>query len=411
MSALAIMTKLLSLVTSVATERGYVSVLVLPAIAGLLVMLLLIVSQQQRLQQRWHLQSAADNMALSAATIIAREFNLLAIINRALIANQVTQGQLLGLASWYSNLTSATDRLALVSSVIPYVNVVTRHLANALGQVERPLHLILNSALTMQRVLLSTLQTAQWMIRASFAMMIPQSLAEVAQVQQIEQKPWTLLHSPGLVEFPWLWWRYLPLQHASKDGDLLLEMTQSSRDPFSKNRSYKWFDAGFIKAQKAGGSELVTVENGRWAWQAMDTVALHIRLLFKREEIPWGDGATYQTRSIKQVTASEFGDSSGLNPRATQLGLLTQKKMGVTGTPSYFNQEHLAPDDWPSVIIKFDHVIAKAGVRFSRPLSVIPRRDKRIEHANMFNALWEPELQSLNTTEKFVLSRFSRGSL
>ncbi|GAB3298702.1 hypothetical protein [Pseudidiomarina andamanensis] len=405
------MMKSLSLVTNVMNERGYVSVLILPAVAGLLLVLLLIVTQQQRLQQRWHLQSAADNMALSAATIIAREFNLLAIINRALIANQVTQGQLLGLASWYSNLSSASDRLALVSSVIPYVNIITRQLANAVAQVEQPLNLVLTSALTMQRVLFSTLQTAQWMIRASFAMMIPQSLTEVAQAQNIKQQTWTLLHSPGLVEFPWLWWRYLPIQHASRDNDLLLDMTQSSRDPFSKNRSYKWFDAGVIKAQKAGGSELITVKNGRWAWQAMDTVALHIRLLFKREEIPWGEGATYQTGSIDQVTESQFGESSRLNPRATQLGLLNQKRMGVTDTPSYFNQEHLAPDDWPSVIIKFNDVIAKAGVRFSRPKTVIPRRDKRIEHANLFNALWEPELQSLSTTEKFILSRFSWDNL
>ncbi|WP_126760470.1 hypothetical protein [Pseudidiomarina marina] len=405
------MTKLLSLVIKMQGDRGYVSVLILPAIAGLLILLVLIVSQQQRLQQRWHLQSAADNMAISAATIIAREFNLIAIINRALIANHVAQGQLLGLASWLSNLNSATERLALVSSIIPYVNVITRHLATAVNHIERPINRIINSALMMQRALLASLQTAQWMIRASFAMMIPKSLAEIAQVQKIEQHSWTLLHAPGILKFPWLWWRYLPLQHASRDDGLLLEMTQNSRDPFSKSRSYKWFDGGLIKAQKAGGSELVASKNGQWAWQSMDTVALHLRLLFKREEIPWGDGTTYQNRLLNNVNENQFGESRRLNPRATQLALINQQRLGTTDTPYYFSRERLDPSDWPSVIIKFDHVISKAGIRFSRPQTIMPRAKISIERANMFNALWEPELQSLSAQEKLILSRFAQDSL
>jgi|AZIJ01.1.fsa_nt_gi hypothetical protein len=405
------MMKLQNLEINMRSERGYVSVLVLPAVAGLLAMLLVVVSQQQRLQQRWHLQSAADNMALSAATIIAREFNLIAVINRALIANQVTQGQLLGLASWFSSIRSATERLALVTSIVPYLNVVTGHLAKAVKYAERPLHIIVNSALVLQRILLSTLQTAQWMIRASFAMMIPKSLAEIAKVQNISQHSWTLFHSPGLIEFPWLWWRYMPLQHGARDNDLLREMTQSSRDDFSSKRSYKWFDAGFVKARKAGGSDLVMVNQGRWAWQSMDTVALHIRWLFKREEIPWGEGVTYQSRNITSVTENQFGESRQINPRATQLALIDQQNMGTTTTPYYFNKEQLEVDDWPSVIIKFDDVFAKAGVRFSRPQSVLPRATKTTEQANLFNALWESELQSLNAPEKLILSRFAQGEL
>src|SRR5690554_2411241 len=144
--------KLLSLATNSSASAGYVSILTLPVVAALLLLLLGSATQQHRLQRQWHLQSAADAMALSAATIMAREFNLLAIVNRAIIANQVTRGQLLGLSSWYSNLATAALRLAVVSSVIPYVNVLTRYLATIMQRIEQPLRAIIQAALVMQQV-------------------------------------------------------------------------------------------------------------------------------------------------------------------------------------------------------------------------------------------------------------------
>src|SRR5690554_7390715 len=65
--------KLLSLATNSSASAGYVSILTLPVVAALLLLLLGSATQQHRLQRQWHLQSAADAMALSAATIRSEE--------------------------------------------------------------------------------------------------------------------------------------------------------------------------------------------------------------------------------------------------------------------------------------------------------------------------------------------------
>ena len=131
------MMKLPSRATKFTSAAGYVSILTLPVIAAVLLLLLGSATQQHRIQRQWYLQSAADTMVLSAATIMAREFNLLAIVNRALIANQVTHGQLLGLSSWYSHLATACLRLASVSSVFPYVNLITRYFTPMMHRLDQ----------------------------------------------------------------------------------------------------------------------------------------------------------------------------------------------------------------------------------------------------------------------------------
>lgn len=399
------MMKLPSQATKFTSAAGYVSILTLPVIAAVLLLLLGSATQQHRIQRQWYLQSAADTMVLSAATIMAREFNLLAIVNRALIANQVTHGQLLGLSSWYSHLATAALRLATVSSVIPYVNVITRYLATMMQRLEQPLQMMIQAALSMQQVVETVLQTAQWLIRSSFAMLIPQTLAEIARHQQLTNQPWVLLHSPGILEFPWLWWRAATPTSATNDDHLFADMVTASQDPFSQNRSYRWFDAGLVKVEKTGGSDLQVEQYGRWSWQALDTVAVHINLLFTRQEIPWGYGAAYQTNAITRLTNDGFGRSRAINRRTSSMALSRQKNYGVIQAPHYFNQTALAPSQWPSVILQFDGVVAKAGLRFSRP-EPIPRKDGRQERANLFNPLWEPELQPLQASEKLILERF-----
>src|SRR5690554_8200809 len=87
-----------------------------------------------------------------------------------------------------------------------------------------------------------------------------------------------------------------------QDESLLADMVTASRDPFSQSRSYRWLDGGLVRIQKTGGSELQVEQYGRWGWQALDTVAVHINLLFTRQEIPWGYGAAYQTTAINRMT-------------------------------------------------------------------------------------------------------------
>lgn len=401
--------KLLTRKTKSWRTTGYISTFLLPALAGVLMLFLAMTSHQHKLQQRWHLQSAADAMAHSAATIMAREFNILAVLNRSLIANQVAQAQLLGLSSWYRTIASATNRLALVTSWIPYVNVVAGQLSRVVTTINRPLQGMIKVGLALQQSLIMAIHATQMTVRFSFAQIIPETLAELANIQQIQTHEWSLVHSPGLVDFPWLWWTFIPPKSVTNDDGKFAKLVNDSRDPFSKKRSYHWFKIGIIKAAKAGGAELVRERNGHWSWQSLDTVALHLKILFYRKEIPWGNGATFRGRKITRAKRNNFGGSRRTNPSTTSWALKTQYKMGGFNNPRYFDRTNLERSTWPSIIVIFDEVIAKAGIEYSRPLTIFPRVDKKPEKANLYNALWEPKLQPLSVQEKSVISLFKQA--
>lgn len=398
--------KLLTRGTKMYTSRGYLSTFMLPVIAGLLSLFVAIAASQHEVQKRWHLQTAADAMAHSAATIMAREMNVLAVFNRAIIANQVAQGQLLGLSSWFSNIESASERLALVTFWIPYVNAVTAQLSRIVTTIDRPLQSFIDVGLALQESLLTALQLAQVAVRFSFAQIIPETLAQLSQIQNIETEQWSLVHSPGLITFPWLWWTFIPPQSAVNDDERLIKLVRASRDPFSKSRSYNWFNAGLVKGKKTGGNELIVSRHGYWSWQALDTVAVHINMLFRRTEVPWGNGAAYRGSKITRTRAADFGASQSINPTATRWALSSQNNMGSVRSPRYFDRTNLEVSEWPSVLVIFDQVVAKAGVRYSRPASAFPRSDRTPEKANLYNALWEPELRSLSALEKVTTVQF-----
>ncbi|WP_141656148.1 hypothetical protein [Pseudidiomarina woesei] len=387
-------------------SRGYLSTLMIPVLAGLLALFVGIASSQHEIQKRWHLQSAADAMVLSAATIMAREMNILAVFNRAIVANQVAQAQLLGLSSWYSNIDSASERLALVTFWVPYVNAVTAQLSRIIATIDRPLQQLIQIGLALQETLITAIQLAQVTVRFSFAQIIPESLAQLARLQNIESEQWSLVHSPGLVNFPWLWWTFIPLQSATNDDERLANLIRRSRDPFSKSRTFNWFNAGLVKGKKAGGTELVISSHGDWSWQALDTVAVHIDMLFRREEIPWGNGVSYRGERIGRADPTQFGASARTNPRATQWALTDQVAKGRVNSSSYFDRDDLSAAEWPKVLLIFEQAVAKAGVRYSRPASVFPRADNKPEKANLYNALWQPELQQLTTAEKLMITQF-----
>lgn len=387
-------------------SRGYLSTLMVPILAGLLALFVGIASSQHEIQKRWHLQSAADTMAFSAATIMAREMNILAVFNRAIVANQVAQAQLLGLSSWYSNIDSASERLALVTFWVPYVNAVTAQLSRIVTTIDRPLQQLIQIGLALQESLITAIQLAQVTVRFSFAQIIPESLAQLARLQNIESQRWSLVHSPGLVNFPWLWWTFIPPQSATNDDERLANLIRNSRDPFSKSRTFNWFNAGLVKGKKAGGTELITTSDGNWSWQALDTVAVHIDMLFRREEIPWGNGASFRGERIDRAEPTKFGTSARTNPRATRWALTDQVSRGRANNSSYFDRNDLSVSEWPAVLLIFEQVVAKAGVRYSRPNTVFPRADNKPEKANLYNALWQPELQPLTTAEKLVIAQF-----
>ncbi|KFZ30121.1 hypothetical protein IDSA_11765 [Pseudidiomarina salinarum] len=386
-------------------QRGYLSVLLLPLLTALLLLALGMISQSSDNRERWLRQTVADNMAGSAAVLLARELNLLAILNRALLGNQLVLAQLVGIASWYAMMQDTAARAAKITAWIPYLNAVTRQIQVMTDTVGQPLNYILRLGIAVQQGLTTAIQLAQGLIRLSFATLIPATLTTIAARHGFEEESFDLFHAPGLLPLQWRWWAYLPLQTTATDDDVLKELMSHSLDPFSQERSYSWFNLSFFKIRKAGGARLQIDNAGNWSWQAMDTVSVHTRILFSRVEVPWGDGAGYLGQPVSAAAADDFGGSPRINSRASRWALAAQGSMGRQATPlKYFNRRRFDVTNLPAAIIRFGDVLARAGVRFSRPRSLFPRADDRTEQPNLFNALWEGELQSLTMQDKLVLA-------
>ncbi len=384
-------------------QRGYLSVLLLPILTGLLLLTLALIGNGQQLRQHYYRQTMVDNLAISAAVLMAREMNLLAIMNRAILANQLSIAQLVGIASWYQMVASTSSNSATVTAWVPYLNAVTQQFNQAVRRVEQPLKRVLETGITLQHGLLRGIMQAQTMVRLSFASLIPRTLTDIAKLHKLDDVQWRLLHAPGLFEFPLRWWSYLPRQRSGSDNQQLAELMQDSLDPFSKARSYDWLRLGIVRLRKAGGSELTVTTAGSWNWQALDTVSLHARLLWLRREIPWGYGSSYLQQAIQGLEPSQFGDSRRINNRASRLARALQQRLRASPPTMHYYHRADLHKQLPQVIVLSGTAVAKSSVFFSRPKSLFARSDGVDEQPNLFNALWQSRLESLNAADKAVI--------
>ncbi|GIU04067.1 hypothetical protein TUM4261_03240 [Shewanella sp. c952] len=74
--------------------------------------------------ERIRMQNTADNVAYSTTTMVTRDMNIIAITNRAMVANQVAIGQMVALASWANmvqEFAGNLETLGYFAQVIPYV--------------------------------------------------------------------------------------------------------------------------------------------------------------------------------------------------------------------------------------------------------------------------------------------------
>lgn len=387
--------------------KGYTAAWLLPILAALMVLLLGAMQRGVEVRESWYQQNIADNMAVSAAVLMAREMNLLAITNRALLANELSIAQVVGIASWYQMMKDVADRSAIISAWIPYLNSITSTIARIVRRMERPLNQVLQGVIYFQQAITTALRATQWYARLAFAMEIPRTLSQIYQQHGQQGDAWQLLHAPGIVPAPWLWWTFIPPQRSGNDAGLSQRLMHASLDAFSAKRSYPWFDLIGLELAKAGGARLVVNDAGAWHWQGIDTVSLHVRGLLDSTELAVGDGASYLGDQIQRIEVEHFGGSAATNPTATEWAADSQLAMGRYATTfSYFNRPQLAPEDWPKVIVRLPQATSKAGVFYSRPQRWFARRDEQLEQANLFNALWQERLESLTLRDRTMLSLF-----
>lgn len=90
-------------------QRGQAAVFVMLFLAILLVASLALFKVGKITSNKMQLQNAADAAAYSMSVVEARDLNFAAYMNRAMVANEVAIGQLVGLASWAYHFKSFAD--------------------------------------------------------------------------------------------------------------------------------------------------------------------------------------------------------------------------------------------------------------------------------------------------------------
>lgn len=113
-------------------QRGQAAVFVLALLGVVLVCAVFLYQSGRITSEKMQLQNAADAAAFSASTLEARSLNFAAYTNRAMVANEVAVGQLIGLLSWADELTQTeeycdvyTDAIELAGDILAALLVET----------------------------------------------------------------------------------------------------------------------------------------------------------------------------------------------------------------------------------------------------------------------------------------------
>jgi len=116
-------------------QAGQAAVFVLLFLGILLSELNFLYKQGRITSDKMEMQNAADAAAYSIAVTEARDLNFAAYMNRAMVANEVAIGQLMGLASWAFHFRSFGDFLELYAKGFDVIPIIGNAIAGALRGV------------------------------------------------------------------------------------------------------------------------------------------------------------------------------------------------------------------------------------------------------------------------------------
>ncbi len=101
-----------------ANQSGQATVLFLVFISIILLSVVFLFKSGRLVTEKMQLQNGADSAAYSASMLEARAMNFTAYTNRAMVANEVAIGQMVGLLSWADEVTAIGETFEIVGDVL-----------------------------------------------------------------------------------------------------------------------------------------------------------------------------------------------------------------------------------------------------------------------------------------------------
>ncbi|EKF73872.1 hypothetical protein A11A3_11703 [Alcanivorax hongdengensis A-11-3] len=294
-------------------QRGQMTVYVLVMLFAVTAAVYFVYDAYNVSNEKTRLQSTADAAAYSVAAVEARNLNIQAYGNRAMIANHVAVAQSVTLVSWTRWLHNTTRNISLVTKWIPY-------LGQAMTAVERILDRSASAIERAMRFSVAGLDSFIGLISGLQDFYHVQTLAMAKQVfeevvRDNDPQVDTAYTISSLASFAHahanLVGRYNP-DRAYRNGrrradpdsrarsDEFRNILLDSRDNFTTRRNsnldvVNFFGLFGVEIRKRGGTELARSRDKRgpyYTWSAVDTLSVHTWALTlwgkEHEEIPVG---------------------------------------------------------------------------------------------------------------------------
>ncbi len=279
-------------------NKGYVTVLTLVLFSVLSLSLLAMFNSGQVVTHKLKLQNAVDAAAYSSAGIVSRELNYMAYTNRAMIANQIAVGQMVGMVSWNKmmvhassgGLSAAVARFPLANALIgwalPYMSV-----SAALAESAISLFLNTTNAIPMTNRVIQALSESQWLVHKATQGLVLTTYRAVLTDNDPDAVMAALGGASLLTKYQNEVENFVHRTEKAKYGSSDLgsyrkfaTVVKNSRDDFTKRRTYEWLSKSILNnivhrgsIRKKGGSDFDEKREGNkyvWEWSAMDTVSL-----------------------------------------------------------------------------------------------------------------------------------------
>lgn len=382
---------------------------------GILFVLMQIIALSQKVQRQTEIEQVAHYAAESMGVIAARDLNLKAILNRAMLANEMAIGQIIGLHTWYEMSRQTSTNIATVTVWIPYLNSVSAKLSQLMNQMRGPMRTGVRSAIVLQQWVIHGLANAQqvfhqasWLASIATAIDIVEGTDERLEV--------VLMNHQTLLDLDNIWLRMQSATTSPSNRQDYVDMVADSRDPFSRRRTYRWFSAFNVAAHKAGGSEISTLADGRIAWRSLDTSQLHLQYLLHNQYLPIGGGASYLQQRLPSARNSHgYGDSYRINWTTSRYTVRKQQNLQIQHhSPHYFRYQSTRRAPQITVVVRerLEEVerdrtpqwgVGRVELYFHRPNELWAREDNKQEIANLHNALWQVRRKNILEAERRLI--------
>ena len=282
--------------------------------------------------------NAADAAIYSGLIWQSRALNFQAYTNRAMVANQVTIGQVVSITSWSTYGKIAAVNIDNTIGWFPPAKPFTEAFEQITTAISEVVEAVAEAAIPVLNMVNSTLAEAQRAVYMGTFAITPEIVKKVAETNDSRYHVESTYAIAGLTRNA-LHWKDFTKRYTDDDDEIMRkkDVIDKSLDKFTRGRDWQlgmgsgWFYLTPIhkfKLIKEGETRLIRKETqsdddgsfsnsseSKWEWKGKDTLSFHIKRRkwsggWKHKEIPIGWGGAYVPDDY-ECDDQDQGDDSG----------------------------------------------------------------------------------------------------